>query len=300
VPSWFEALVLGVVQGLTEFIPVSSSAHLVLVPAYFGWERPGLAFDVALHVGTLAALLVYYRRDLWHMGQAVLVRRPSPAQQIYRRLAWLMALATVPVGVAGIWFRSSVELAFESPLLASSLLFGTAALLLTGELVRRRRVRSGPAPDHRVAGIPDGHEDPLGQRFGADADDPRGTDLARLSGRQALLVGFGQALAILPGLSRSGTTITAGLVAGLARPAATRFAFLLAMPAIAGATVVSIPDLGELGHYSFGDLAVGMAAAAVAGYVAISVLVALVSRAGLQRFVVYLVILGAVGLVRFS
>lgn len=139
-----------------------------------------------------------------------------------------------------------------------------------------------------------------GLDLGADPDDPTGTDLRDLRARQALLVGFGQALALLPGLSRSGTTITAGMAAGLTRPAATRFAFLLALPAISGATLVSLPDMGDLGAFTAMDLAIGMMAAAVSGYVAIWSLVRLVARAGLQRFVIYLVLLGAVGLVYFD
>lgn len=295
-PTWLQALILGLVQGLTEFIPVSSSAHLVLVPAYLGWERPGLAFDVALHVGTLLALLVYYRRDLSAMASAAVSRDPSPHREVYRRLLGLLALASLPVAVAGLTFRSAIEVAFESPRLASALLFGTATLLLAGEWLRRRRtnrVRVSPCRSEAL-------RRQEGLDLGADPDDPTGTDLRDLRARQALLVGFGQALALLPGLSRSGTTITAGMAAGLTRPAATRFAFLLALPAISGATLVSLRDMGDLGAFTAMDLAIGMMAAAVSGYVAIWSLVRLVARAGLQRFVIYLVLLGAVGLVYFD
>lgn len=291
--TWLQALVLGIVQGLTEFIPISSSAHLVLVPAYAGWERPGLAFDVALHVGTAAALVVYYRRDLGRMLVAVLSRESSPERQFYRRLVGMLAIASVPVAIAGGLFRSSVELAFESPALASGLLLATAVLLLVGERVRSRRlpmeVRAAPpdTPEHWQRDI------------GSDPDDPVGADLAGMRLRQAVFVGLGQAVAIVPGLSRSGTTITAGLVAGLTRPAATHFAFLLALPAIMGATIVSIPDMADLGHYSMTDLGIGMLGAAVSGYLAIAGLVRLVSRAGLQYFSIYLVILAAVGLIVF-
>lgn len=290
-PTWLQALILGLVQGLTEFIPVSSSAHLVLVPAYLGWHRPGLAFDVALHVGTLVALLVFYRRDLTSMAVAVFSRTPSPDRDLHRRLVALLALASVPIGVAGFLLRSRIELAFESPRLASALLFGTAALLLGGEALRRRRSmreRNAPATT------------PARTDLGADPGDPLGRHLGQVGARQAVLIGLGQAVALLPGLSRSGTTISAGLAAGLTRPAATRFAFLLALPAIVGATLVSVGDLSDLGMYTAGDLAIGMAASAVSGYVAIWSLVRLVARAGLQRFVIYLVVVGAIGVVYFD
>ncbi|MEX2486452.1 MAG: undecaprenyl-diphosphate phosphatase [Nitriliruptoraceae bacterium] len=287
-PSWLHALVLGIVQGLTEFIPVSSSGHLVLVPAWFGWARPGLAFDVALHVGTLVALLAFYRRDLLVMARAVVSRSAAPDARAARRLVGLLAVASVPVAIAGGLLRSRVEVAFTSPRLAAMLLFVTAALLVIAEVARARRVRRSPAGEVDVAD-PD-----------ADVGDPAGTTVARMGWRHAVTIGVGQAVAILPGISRSGTTITAGIAAGLTRPAAARFAFLLGIPAIGGATVVSLPDLARLQGVGPVDLMVGMAAAAVSGYLAIHLLVRLVSRAGLHALVAYLVLVGAASLWRFG
>lgn len=295
-PNWLQALILGIVQGVTEFIPVSSSGHLVLVPSLFGWDRPGLAFDVALHVGTLVALLVYYRRDLGSMAMAVVQRGDAPQQQMYRRLAWLLVLGSVPVAIVGLLFRDSVELAFEHPQLAASLLYITAAILLTGELLRRRRVRRATSSNAKLTAGGAGSVDP---ETGADPEDPTGVTMPAIRWHHAILVGCGQALAVLPGISRSGSTITAGMAAGLTRTAATRFAFLLGIPAIAGATLVSLPDMADLGHYSYADLAVGMAASAVAGYVAIATLVRLVARTGLHRFVIYLVAVATFGVLFF-
>lgn len=285
-PEWLQALVLGVAQGLTEFIPVSSSGHLVLVPALAGWERHGLAFDVALHVGTLLALLFYYRHDLWAMLQAVTVAPPSPERDGYRRLIGLLAMATVPVAIVGLTLGGAVESVFSAPTATAWLLFATAGVLLGGEWVHRRRVGAGTVTvDESVAasGGP-----------GVGATDLGG--LGQLSVGQALSVGAAQCFALLPGLSRSGLTISAGIAAGLSRPAATRFAFLLGVPAIAGAAVVELPALRDLGSISTVDLLVGVLAAAVSGYLAIAFLVRLVSRRGVQVFAYYVLVIAVISL----
>lgn len=271
--EWVQALVLGVVQGLTEFIPVSSSAHLVLVPALAGWERHGLAFDVALHLGTLAALVVYYRRDLWQIARAI-VGRGNPAEvAVYRRLAWLLVAASVPVAIAGLLLGEIVEAMFAAPTATAWLLFVTAGVLVAGERLSRHRA------DVEVAD---------GARERARA--PRADDgLDAIGVRQALLVGVAQMFALLPGLSRSGLTISMGVAAGLPRPVATRFAFLLGLPAITGAALVQIPQLGSDPSVGAIELTLGVGAAAVSGYLAIAALVRLVSRAGIDRFAWYVV-----------
>lgn len=286
-PEWLQALVLGIVQGLTEFIPVSSSGHLVLVPALAGWERHGLAFDVALHVGTLLALLVYYRRDLWAMLGAVTVAPPSEERDGYRRLIGLLVLATIPVAVVGLLLEDTVESAFSAPIVAAWLLFVTAAVLLGGEWVHRRREAAGTVTPDELEGasaVAAGGAPPLG-------------GLGRMSLRQALLVGGVQCLALLPGLSRSGLTISSGIAAGLSRPAATRFAFLLGLPAIGGAAVLQAPALRDLSDIGTTELVIGVAAAAVSGYLAIAFLVRLVSRAGVQGFAYYLLPVAVLSLV---
>jgi undecaprenyl-diphosphatase len=314
-PAWIQALVLGIVQGLTEFIPVSSSGHLVLVPALAGWERHGLAFDVALHVGTLVALLVFYRADLWGMTRALIVRTPSAERAFYRRLVVLLILGSLPVAIVGLTLRGAVESVFAAPSTAAGLLLVTAAVLVGGERiadrrdVRRRTDQVIASPRGSQAGsarhtdeaLPSAIDGPAADALpsaidGPAADAVRGVELDVLSWRQALLVGVAQSLALLPGLSRAGLTISAGVAAGLSRTAATRFAFLLGLPAIAGAAVVSIPDVDDLSTISGTELAVGILAAAVSGYVAIAFLVRLVSRIGIDRFAWYLVPLSAVSL----
>lgn len=307
VPEWLQALILGLVQGATEFLPVSSSAHLVLVSTFFGWDRPGLAFDVALHAGTALAIVVYYRRELWAMAVAVAGGGDERIRSEERRLVWYLFVASLPVGVAGLALRGQVEAAFEEPRIAASLLLLTAAVLAVGERVRSSRVRRAvdvPSTEHGPDDDPaqadaepvtpvGGYRSPAEQDT-ADATDPSGRSLAGMRLRDAVVVGIGQAIALLPGLSRSGTTITAGVVGGLTRPAATRFAFLLALPAIIGATVVSLPELSGGAGASTVDLVVGVGAAFLSGYAAIAALVRLVARTGLGVFVGYLVAASAV------
>jgi undecaprenyl-diphosphatase len=302
-PEWIQALVLGIVQGLTEFIPVSSSGHLVLVPALAGWERHGIAFDVALHVGTLLALLIFYRADLWGMTRSLVSREASEERAFYRRLIVLLAIGSVPVAIIGLTLRRALESVFDTPTTAAALLLVTAAVLIGGERiadrreVRRARRADAVADTPTLSDVPSAR--PADQLPAAAADRveaTRGVELDALSWRQAVAVGFAQSMALLPGLSRSGLTISAGVAAGLSRTAATRFAFLLGLPAIAGAAVVSIPEIDDLGSISGAELALGVVAAAVSGYLAIAFLVRLVSRIGIDRFAWYLVPVSAVSL----
>ena len=202
--------VLAVLQGLTEFLPVSSSGHLVLAQAAMGIDDPAIVVDVALHVGTLFAVLVVYRRDLASLARGLFDGR--------WREPLLLVLGTLPAVVVGLGFRDQVEVAFESPRTAAYGLFATAAMLFAGEAFRRRRLGMEPGP---------------------------------LSWRIALGVGIAQALAICPGISRSGSTIACGLALGLAPAAAARFSFLLAIPAIGGAALLQLPavlDAGRIDH----------------------------------------------------
>ena len=283
-PGWVQALVLGMVQGLTEFIPVSSSAHLVLVPALAGWERHGLAFDVALHLGTLAALVVYYRRDLFNMARSLTARTPSPERDGQRRLIVLLAVASIPVAVAGLTLGDAVESLFAAPMATAWLLLVTALVLVGGERLHRRHLAraTSTGQDPAVVSVdPEVAFDPAQQRLGL---------------RQVLIVGVAQSFALLPGLSRSGLTISAGIAAGMSRPAATRFAFLLGLPAIAGAAVVQLPHVDDLDRIATTELLIGVSSAAVFGYLAIALLVRLVSRAGIDRFAWYVVPLSLVSL----
>jgi undecaprenyl-diphosphatase len=305
VPSWLQAIVLGVVQGLAEFIPVSSSGHLVLVPYLLSWERPGLAFDVALHMGTALAVIVYFRAELLAMARGLLLGDRTPEGALYRRIAVLLAIASLPVAVVGLTLQSTFEAAFASPGAAASFLFVTALLLVAGERLRARRIAHAPTPPADGPARPPSEGDRLGERLlatqatalptGHDDADPTGLPIPRLGLRHALIVGVGQTLALFPGVSRSGATITAGVAAGLTREAATRFSFLLSLPALAGAAILSLPDLREPGVFSRGEILLGVLAAFVSGYLAIRFLVALVARAELTGFAVYCVAAGIAG-----
>ncbi|HSK90979.1 MAG TPA: undecaprenyl-diphosphate phosphatase [Euzebyales bacterium] len=292
-----EAVFLGVVQGLTEFIPVSSSGHLVLVPHFLRLERPGLAFDVALHAGTFGAVVVYFRTDLRLMAQAVVGAGDPVLVAYHRRLIGLLALGSVPIAVAGVLFQDLFEAAFASPHAAAVALLVTGSLLLLGELARARRGgRTAPAGDGADDAATDADREETA--IGADPGDPGGLTLDRMGARHALLVGLGQCVALFPGISRSGTTITAGMTAGLTRPAAARFSFLLALPALVGASAVSLPDLasGE-GVYGTPAIVAGVVAAFVSGYLAIRWLLALIARVRLTGFAIYCYVVGGASLV---
>lgn len=273
----FQALVLGVVQGLTEFMPVSSSAHLIIVPWVLGWHDPGLAFGVALHLGTLLAVLTYFWRDWLDIikGFFASLAARNLGQTLHRRLAWLIIVGCIPGAVAGALGDQFIESLFHSPNEAhrASAMLAIAALLamlgallwLAERLARHRRTLSQI-------------------RFG-----------------DAIVIGLAQALALLPGVSRSGSTITAGLALGLRREAAARFSFLLATPIIAGAGLKEAYDVLQAGFPAAERLPflVGFLAAAVVGYLCIAFLLRYLQRNSVNVFVYYrwLLALGIVLLV---
>lgn len=319
-PPWLEALILGVVQGLTEFIPVSSSGHLVLIPYLTGFEERSLAFDVLLHVGTLGAVLLYFRGELLAIIRGVLRLDTSEEGRTYRRVGLYLIPASVPIGIVGLTLEDRVAEAFESPLVTSLLLLVTATLLLALEAVRSRRVRAagGAAGERTTRGADRAPERSWSGSWragstavapqpttttslplGADPEDPLGTDLSGLTLRQAMIAGLLQCLALLPGISRSGSTIAGGVFAGLTREAATRLSFLLVIPALVGATILSLPDLAVDGE-SASEMITGVLAAFVSGYLAIRFLVALVSRERLTGFAYYCIAASAVGLIGYA
>jgi len=273
-----QAFVLGLVQGVTEFIPVSSSGHLQAVPFLLGWDPGSLAFDVALHLGTLVAVVLYFRADLWGIVRAVMRPRLSDASaRGSRRLLLVLAIASVPAAAVGLLARDLVTAAFEQPLAIAGFLVVTALLLWSSE---RRRTRLGTvehAPDDLVA---------IDQ------------ELDSLTMTRVLGVGAAQALAIFPGISRSGATIAAGLWLGLSRGAAARLSFLMLLPITVGAALVTLPDLGtiEPDVLPFGavEIALGISVSAVSGYLAIRYLIALVARRSLLMFARYVLVLAAV------
>ena len=313
--DFLRAVILGMVQGLTEFIPVSSSGHLVLLPYLTGWERPGLAFDVALHFGTLFAVVAYFWRELAAMAMGLLGRDRSPTGLVYRRLGLLIVLASVPVGLVGLALEDFFEETFATPVVVPAFLLVTAALLTAAERYRDLRVARG-AEVARSPGEAIGTEEPAtgaattgstvatGVRAvslptGADPSDPAAVDLRGLGVRHAVVIGLLQACALFPGVSRSGSTIAAGVFSGLTREAATRFSFLLSLPALVGAGVLSLGDLSEPGMYSRGAVLAGVLAAFLSGYLAIRFLVKLVARDRLTGFALYCVALSLVGFVGY-
>ncbi|MGQ0680507.1 MAG: undecaprenyl-diphosphate phosphatase [Actinomycetota bacterium] len=259
--SVLQALVLGVVQGLTEFLPVSSSAHLVLVPELLGWEQPSLPYLVLLHAATLLALLVYFRRELLELATGVF--RPGPA----RKLVLLLAVATVPAALIGFIFESQFERSFGQPFQVAIQLVLTGVILIAAELLTRRRPPS--------------------------ADDAGIESMARVvTAPAALSIGLAQALAIVPGISRSGSTIGAGLLAGMSRSMAARFSFLMSIPILLGASLFEVPKLAGASPGP-AALVAGFLGALVSGYLSIAGMVAFLQRRSLMAFAGYCIVAGA-------
>jgi len=260
--SPFQAAVLGAVQGLTEFLPISSSAHLFAVPALLGWRYEGLAFDVALHWGTLIALLAAFWRDWWNMATGAI--SPDPAKAAAARgLILRIVVATIPAVIAGLLLKDAAESWLRSLPLVAAMLVIFGFLLWWVDKAR-----------------------PVGE----STDAPGWT--------HCVVMGCAQALALVPGVSRSGVTITAGRASGLARVSAARFSFLLATPVTFGAGVL---ELRHLPHdLQAAPLVIGVASAAIVGLLAIRGLLRWLSRAGFGAFFIYRVFFAALILVRFS
>lgn len=286
-----QAIVLGLLQGLTEFLPVSSSGHLQAVPYLLGWEQGGsLAFDVLVHAGTLLAVLWYFRHDLRQLAADALL----PARSVGDRrrawtLIWLLALGTAPAAAAGALLADVFEAAFGSPRMVAAFLYVTGVLLWGAERLRTARIARAAATAPATT---------TGGPAGAAALDDLGRDLPTLRTRDAAVIGVTQALALFPGISRSGATIAAGMALGLSRTAAARFSFLLSIPIILGATIATLPDLGtiEPGTLPFGpvEMAAGTLAAALSGYWAIRSLLSLIQRRSLNAFAVYVTVFATV------
>jgi undecaprenyl-diphosphatase len=271
------ALVLGIVQGATEFLPVSSSGHLVLLPWLLGWPEPGLVFDAVVHWATALAVVAYFWRDwlallsgawrdVWVIARSgARWDQPTPISAETRLLAWIV-LGTLPAAVAGVLLEDFFEAMFSRPTAVACFLLLTAALLVLSEVLSSRR------------------------------NGGRTRDLKALTWLDVLVVGIGQALAIFPGLSRSGTTISAGLARGLRRDEAARFSFLLATPVILGAGLVKVVDLVQAGGLAAQApvLALGFVAAGVVGLACIHLLMRLVRRRPLYPFAAYCALAGAV------
>jgi undecaprenyl-diphosphatase len=253
-----QAIVLGLVQGLTEFLPISSSGHLRIVPAFFGWDDPGAAFTAVIQLGTIAAVLLYFRTDLWRIAVAWLrsLRDPSARGDIDARMGWYILLGTIPIGVLGVVFQDPIETEFRAlELIAATLiLFGLVML-------------------------------------GAEAVSRRDRSLRDITARDGLLIGIAQALALVPGVSRSGATISAGLLLNFDRAAAARYSFLLSIPAIVLSGLFELRHAGE-GHLPIGATAIATLLAFVSGYASIALLLRYLERHSIAVFVGYRIVLG--------
>jgi undecaprenyl-diphosphatase len=263
-----QSLLLGVIQGLTEFIPISSTAHLVLAPQFVSMPQPSHTFDVALHAGTLLAVMLYFWRDWIALARGLLrtLVEGRVGNDPHRRMGLLVLLACVPAGIAGVLFNDRIEHLSQPQEYPVGLLVIGISLFAVGLLM-----------------------------WWADSYARKSRPETSIRGFDAAFIGLAQAMAIIPGVSRSGATITAGLVTGLTREAAARFSFLMVAPVIAGAVLLKGAKLMETGIAPAEqiNLAVGIAAAAVSGYFCIRFLLGYLRRASLGIFVGYRLLLGA-------
>jgi undecaprenyl-diphosphatase len=256
-----EAIVLGIVQGLTEFLPISSTGHLRIVPAFLGWEDPGAAFTAVTQLGTMAAVLLYFRNDLWRIAIAwtrslrdAEIRRTTDA-----RLGWYILLGTIPIGLFGLVFSDQIEdEARNLELIGTTLIVLGLVLLLAERAGKRER------------------------------------DLDDLTVRDGIAIGFAQALALVPGVSRSGATLTAGLFLNLERAAAARYSFLLSVPAVVLSGVYEMKEIGGEDAVGAGPTAIATVLAFISGYVAIAFMLKFLQTNSTFVFVVYRVVLGVV------
>lgn len=257
--DWIQITVLALIQGITEFLPISSSGHLVLVPNLFGWPDQGLAFDVAVHLGTLLAVVIYFRQDVWLMSRdwttSIITRQPTSNS----RLAWWVIFATLPAVAFGLFLNNGIEESLRDPLIIAATTIGFGALLWWSD-VKGKQIR-----------------DEYSLRF-----------------KDIMIIGFAQALALIPGTSRSGITITAALMLGLTREAAAKFSFLLSIPIILGAGLLKTKDLLEsTDPVQWNAMLGGFAISFISAYIVISLFLKWINKIGMAPFAWYRFALGA-------
>ncbi len=257
----FQSIVLGLVQGLTEYLPISSTAHLRVVPALLGWQDPGAAFSAVVQLGTLLAVLIYFYRDLWEMAMAFFrgLAKGKPLEDIKSRMAWMILLGTIPVAVIGLVFKDAIETSMRSLWVVAGALMALALVLWIAEKVGKRYMK-----------------------------------MTQMGLGGGLLIGLAQALALIPGASRSGVTITAGLFVGLTREDAARFSFLLGVPAIAASGLYELWSIARTNPHGVPWLSVGLgtAVAAVSGYLSIALLIRFLQKHSTAVFIGYRIVLG--------
>jgi undecaprenyl-diphosphatase len=258
-----ESIILGIVQGITEFLPVSSSAHIIIVPWFFGWDEPGLPFNVAVHMGTLLAVLLYFRSDILAMAVALPkgVAAGKPLQDPMSRMALVILVGSIPAGIIGIFFGDRIESFFHAGGNGTVSLVVVAIMLIVVGLVMllvERRI-----PQHR--------------------------EFDGISWRDGIVIGFAQAVALIPGTSRSGSTITAGMILGLRKEVAARFSFLLGVPAVAGAGVLEAIDLIDRGLPASERMTflLGGGASLIVGYISIAFLLKFLQSNSVLVFTLY-------------
>jgi undecaprenyl-diphosphatase len=257
--SAFEAIVLGLVQGLTEFLPISSSGHLRIVPALVGWDDPGAGFTAVIQLGTMAAVLLYFRDDLWRIVTAWLreLRVPFRRRTHDANLGWFIILGTIPISIFGVVFKDEIESGARD-----LYLIGSALILFSLVMLVAERVGSHRRP------------------------------LTELNGRDGLFIGVAQSLALIPGVSRSGATISAGLFRNFDRGAAARYSFLLSVPAVVLSGLFELREIGTDGGASAAATAIATVAAFASGYAAIAWLLRYLAAHTLGVFVAYRIPLG--------
>jgi undecaprenyl-diphosphatase len=298
--SYFQAIVIGALQGITELFPVSSLGHSVLVPGWLGWdtlvkdqsrsESPYLAFVVALHVATALALLVYFRSDWARIIKAFFhTLRSRRLETVDERMAWLLVVATVPVGITGLALEHALRTLFAKPLAAAIFLTANGVLLFFGEWLRRRRSTRAIIASHPKA------------QTHARSHREEGRRLDTLAFPEAIAIGIAQVGALFAGISRSGITMVAGLARGLDHEDAARFSFLLATPVILAAGLYKLHDFaGPNGDGIRGQALVGGIVAAVAAFIAVRFLVRFFETRNLLPFAIYCLVAGGISIVRFA
>ncbi|MGW1029521.1 undecaprenyl-diphosphate phosphatase [Streptomyces sp. NPDC002577] len=271
--SWFESFILGLVQGLTEFLPISSSAHLRLTAAFAGWHDPGAAFTAITQIGTEAAVLIYFRKDIarivsaWFRSLANKAMRSDHDAQ----MGWLVIVGSLPIGVLGITFKDQIEGPFRDLRLIATTLIVMGVILGIADRLAARDENGGK---HRAV--------------------KERKTLQDLGVRDGLIYGVCQAMALVPGVSRSGATISGGLLMGYKREAAARYSFLLAVPAVLASGVFELKDAGEGGHVSWGPTIFATLIAFAVGYAVIAWFMKFISTKSFMPFVYYRVLLGIV------
>lgn len=264
--SIFQSILLGIIQGIGEFLPISSSAHLIIIPYLFNWSEHSLAFDVALHFGTLIAVLFVYFKDWWELFNGAFNKVVHKKNSFNNKMFWFLVLATIPGALIGKLFEEPIE-----NILRSNYVIIAIALAVMGILIY------------------------LGDKWAAKKYKNKETDFEHLTLKQTFIIGLSQALAVIPGFSRSGTTILTARLMGVSRSAAAKFTFLLSVPIIFGATILKLPDM--ITGFS-PELIVGIIVSAVVGVISIKFLLRYIKKHDFAIFAYYRVIIAIIVLVK--